>query len=135
MKRIDPLHIIAALPFIGVVILIGFLVWRATQPPRLTYESLSVRNVTPVSAEVVATTVRRPIEGCTNGIQADLKAKGVVARLPVPLRAQTPGRTSYALVLPSLRSGPYEVKVRESFICPGKVQTVESPWIAFEVTP
>lgn len=133
MKRLDPLHIIAALPFIGVVILIGFLVWRATQPPRLVYESLSVQHVTPASAEVVAVTKRRPSEGCTNGIQADLRSNGVLARLPVPLRTQAANVSRYALVLPNLRSGQYEVKVRETFNCGNGARPVETPWLRMTV--
>lgn len=133
MKKLDPLYLFSGLAFVGVVIVVASLLFKALQPPRLVYDSLSVRNVTPSSAEVVAQTTRRGSYGCTNGIQAELRADGVTARLPVPLRAQTPGMTSYALVLPDLRPGAYEVKVRESFICRDSFDTVETPWIVMEV--
>lgn len=117
----------------GIIALGAFFAARASAPPRLVYESVAVKNITPVSAEVLSETRRRSTEGCTNGIQADLRANGVIARLPVPLRAQTPGMSSYALVLPNLTAGEYEVKVRESFICRGTVRTVETPWLTFRV--
>ena len=132
--KFDPLIAIAGAALLGVVILAGLFVGRALEPARLEWQSVAIQNVTSVSAEFVANTRRRPIEGCTNGIQADLRTPdGVIARLPVPLRAQTPDMSSYALVLPDLQAGRYETKVRESFICKNTFETIESPWVAFEV--
>lgn len=133
--RVDPLHLFSGIAFVGVLMVLIALLWRSLQPPPLTYDSLSIRNVTTESAEVVARTTRRASNGCTNGIQADLRSEGIVTRLPVPLRAQTRGITSYALVLPSLRAGVYEIKLRESFICQDSLDTIETPWMALEVRP
>lgn len=134
-RRVDPLHLFSGIAFVGVLMVVVGILYRSFQPPQLAYDSLAIRNVTPDRAEVVARTTRRPSYGCTNGIQADLRAAGIVTRLPVPLRAQTSGITSYALVLPSLRPGAYEVKLRESFICRDSFDTVETPWMAMEVEP
>lgn len=118
------------------LVALGFFVFRdALQPPPIVFNSLAVEDVTPYSANVVASVTREPLpQGCTNNFQADVRSNGDVPdRLPVPLRTQdSAGRSHYALVLPNL-VGQHEIQVRETFFCAGRLRVIETPWVRMDI--
>lgn len=113
------------------MLLAGVLLWQSTRPPPMEFASVSVTEVTAKSAIVLAR-VDRKAHDCSNGLQSDLRHGGIVTRLPPPVRSEKDGATEYALSLPDLMPGPYEVQVREVFFCPS-VRTAETPWLALVV--
>lgn len=117
----------------ALVVLAGAVLYPTVSPPILAFTSFEVVDAPPV---VIAGAKRRPADGCTNGPQAEIRdRKGVVTRLPVPARSVSGNTSIYPLVIPAgLASGRYAVKVRESFLCPGRdPQIIESPWLPLEV--
>jgi hypothetical protein len=111
--------------------LVGVMAWKELRPAPITFESVAVHGVTPTEAKVTAS-VRRTPNDCTTGLQADMRQGGVVTRLPPPVRLEANGATEYALALPDLSPGAYEVQVRELFFCPG-LRVAQTPWLALTV--
>lgn len=76
---------------------------------------------------------RRDTSGCTNNIQADMRAAGVLTRLDAPVRTLAEdGRARYVVALPrDLLPGRYDVRLREVFNCGGRPIMVEAPWLTF----
>lgn len=108
--------------------------WRYNEPDRIEWVSVSTPIVTADKLSISAEARRRPIDGCTNGPQIELK-KGIEdVRLPVPTRTIRGTISLYEtdLIRP-LSPGKYTIKLRESVICPGLTQVKESPAIEFVV--
>lgn len=134
-------------PHTGVLLLIALglslaglaavVVSDAMRPPSLVWTAVIVAN-SPVSdgrLVVDAETKRRPTEGCTNGVQADIRRGDAITRLAAPERSlKADGEARYEVSLPDdIAVGAYSVRLRETFNCGGKPEQVESAWVAFEV--
>lgn len=108
--------------------------WKASEPSKVEWVSVSVPVVELEKLTIRAEARRRPIEGCTNGPQMELKRGVEVIRLPVPTRTIVGTISTYETVLVEpLQPGKYTIKLRESVICPGLTEVAESPGIEFEV--
>lgn len=122
----------------GLLLIGGFLTARAMEPPRLQWEALRVVNAPVAERKLIieAETMRRDSTECTNGVQADMRDRaGVVTRLPAPVRELQPnGDARYEVALPEdVLPGFYGVRLRESFYCDGRPDTVVAPWLEFQV--
>lgn len=123
---------------LAVAALITIIVHRFTAPPMMTFDAISTQTK-PASAAspfiVKARTPRRDAEGCTNGIQIEVKdARGELTKLQIPPRTIDGDLSTYSLIIPeSLQSGRYALKLRESFYCGGAPEIVEAPWVFIEV--
>lgn len=116
------------------IVLAGVLGWKTFEPPKLEWVSVSSPLVEPTKLTISAETRRRPIDGCTNGPQIELRRLGEEVRLPIPTRTIRANVSTYETVLVDpLRAGRYTIKLRESVICPGLTQVIESPGIEFVV--
>lgn len=114
--------------------LAGSVAWRSFEPDRIEWLSVSAPVVEDDKLTVTAEVMRRPIEGCTNGPQIDLRRSGEVVRLPVPARTIRGSVSVYEAELPRpLGEGRYSVRLRESVICSGLTQVRESPTVEFWV--
>lgn len=133
MPRITYHAVINVSIVLAFMLLAGVLLWQGSRPPPIAFDAVSVTDVTSTSAIVRARVDRKPHK-CSNGLQSDLRHAGIVTRLPPPVRSEKDGSTEYALTLPDLVAGPYEVQVRELFFCPS-LRTAETPWLALVVDP
>lgn len=114
--------------------LAGALGWKLFEPPRIEWVSVSSPVVESTKLTISAETKRRPIEGCSNGPQIDLRKGLEVVRLPVPTRTIRGTISTYETVLVEpLVPGRYTIRLRESVICPGLTEVAESPGIEFVV--
>jgi len=133
-----PAETMLALAFVGVLIMAGFILTRAFEPPRLTWVALRVVNAPVADRKLIvqAETKRRDSVQCTNGVQADMRSfSGTITRLPAPVRAlQQNGDARYELELPeNITAGTYGVRLRESFYCSGSPDSAVAPWLEFQV--
>lgn len=114
---------------VSFLLLAAALAFRTFEPPKAEWVSVSspaiVGNQIIISAEVR----RKPIDGCTNGPQMELRRDGAVVRLPVPTRVIRGNLSTYTSELVMPVQGKYAVRLRESFICPTGTQVIESAWI------
>lgn len=123
---------------LAVVVTAVALAVAATRPPSLVWESIDVLPDPVRDGQVVIAAVARRAqnEGCTNGIQAEMRTPGAsVVRLDPPVReAAADGTSIYTVDLPKATApGSYQVRLRETFNCGGRPEAVESPWLTFGV--
>lgn len=122
---------------VGLFVIGGFMVYRAVQPPPISFEAVSVENSAKAGGTLyVSATVRRADQaGCTNGVQIDARDSiGGTVRYPVPARTIRHNTSRYAIVVPSgTYPGPYWMKIRETSYCSGGPKIAETPWVPFEV--
>ena len=124
--------------FIGVLGLGGLILFRTLSQP-VSFESIEVKN-SPRAGDLLiveATVKREPIDGCTNGVQIDVRDQnGVEARYPIPTRQVAGVFTRYAIVVPEVANvGDHQLRVRETVYCGWWPKTAETPWITFTVAP
>ena len=118
----------------SVLILVGVITWHVFQPQKMEWVSVSSPSVEPEKLTISAETRRRPMADCTNGPEMDLRKDGELVRLPVPTRTIRGNISTYETVLVEpLAPGRYAIRLRESFLCPGLTQVIESPAIEFDV--
>lgn len=122
---------------VGILVIGGFMVYRALQPPPIVFVGIDVVN-SPRAGELlmVEAEVKREAEtGCTNGVQVDaMDRAGVMTRYPIPTRTISGGSSRYAIVVPETTlPGSYRLKIRETIYCGGGPKISETPWVAFEV--
>lgn len=114
---------------LGLIVMAAVIVVRATHPPLLTWDALSVVDASASSVTVAAKTDRTASARCTNGVQADLRSGASVTRLPAPQRTTINGASVYKVELPDVRPGSYEIQLREVFNCPGMgPKGYSAPW-------
>lgn len=138
LPRVDGLWVLAASSLLGVVFVVGLFAYSYLAAPPLKLESLYVEDaVAGQSFAIRADAIRKPYEGCTNGVQIELvSATGSTIRLPVPAREINGDVTVYLVELPKeTEPGHYGVKVRESFNCGSAPKVEESPWQRMTVLP
>lgn len=129
--RVDPLWLVAGLAFVGVAGVVGMVAYEHLSSAPLKLEAIYVGDA--IAGETVAIradAIRRPYDGCTNGVQIELKSvSGSIIRLPVPAREIAGNVTEYLVEVPKeTAAGNYGVKVRETFNCGSAPKVVESPW-------
>lgn len=133
IPRIRVIETMLVLSFLSLLILAAVVLAPIFMPAPLRFTAFQIVDNPPA---VIATTMRRNVDGCTNGPQADLMdSKGVLTRLPVPARSVSGNTSIYPLVIPvGLPRGKYAVQVRENFLCAGRdPQIIESPWLPLVV--
>lgn len=117
----------------GLAILAVVLTAERLKPSPVEFTSFLVIDNPPV---MIAQAKRRNIDGCANGIQAEIRDNGdSVTRLPVPARTISGSFSRYPLVIPdSVPRGAYQVHIRETVNCPGEtLKTIETPWLPLEI--
>lgn len=129
--RVDPLWATAGLALAGVAVVVGVLGYERLSGPPLTLSAVYVSEAFPgQSFAIRAEAIRKPSEGCTNGVQVELRSvSNSIIRLPVPAREIDGDVTEYIVELPKETTpGNYGVKVRETFNCGGSPKVEETPW-------
>lgn len=114
---------------VSFLLLAVVLAFRTFEPPKMKWVSVSSPAIVGRQLTISAETHRRPIDGCTNGPQMDLRRDGAIVRLPVPTRVIRGNLSTYTSELVTPLKGKYAVRLRESFICPTGTQVIESAWI------
>lgn len=131
--RLDIGWLLLWLSVAGLVALAIFLLARAFEPPRVEWKSLRVDTVYGSTLTIDAETIRRSTDGCSTGVQADLRSGGSITRLSAPVRTLSGDHSRYDLVLPVLPEGLHQVQLREIANCGGEPEVNETPWISFWV--
>lgn len=129
--RLDPLWATAGLALVGVAVVVGVLGYERLSGPPLKLSAVYVGEARPgESFAIRAEAIRGDSEGCTNGVQVELRSvSNSIIRLPVPAREIDGDVTEYLVELPKeTQPGNYGVKVRESFNCGGSPKVEETPW-------
>lgn len=105
---------------------------EAMRRPPVRFEAVTIYQ-SDAAQVVVAAEITRDDQGCTNGMQADLRHKDTVTRLPSPQRTENSvGQAFYRVTLPNVLPGSYQIQIRELSFCPD-VRVSEAPWLTFEV--
>lgn len=127
--RITTLRVIQLGVIASFLLLAAALAFRTFEPPKMEWVSVSSPAIVGTQITISAETHRRPIDGCTNGPQMDLRQGKAVVRLPVPTRVIQGNVSTYTSELVTPVRGKYAIRLRESFICPTGTQVIESAWI------
>ena len=126
-------EVLLSLAVAGMIILGVFLIMERLKPAAVEFSSFLVIDYPPV---LIAEAHRRNVDGCSNGIQADIRDNsGSITRLPVPARTIAGSFSRYPLVIPDgVPAGAYQVHIREIVACPGEtLQTIDTPWLPLEI--
>ena len=130
--RVDPLWATAGLALVGVAVVVGVLGYERLSGPPLRLSAVYVgEGRAGESFAIRAEAIRGESDGCTNGVQVELRSSvsNSIIRLPIPAREIDGDVTEYLVELPKeTQPGNYGVKVRESFNCGGSPKVEETPW-------
>lgn len=117
----------------GLFVLAVVLIAERLKPPPVVFSAYVVTDSPPM---MIAEAKRRNIDGCSNGIQAEIRDhSGSVTRLPVPARTISGAFSRYPLVIPAdVPRGSYQVHIRETVLCSGEaLETIDTPWLPLKV--
>lgn len=140
IPRFNAMEIMLGLSAAGLFVLAVVMTADRMKPPPMIFEAVSIVNSPIAKGEllyVVAETRRRDLDGCTNGVQVDVRdLGGAITRLPVPSREIDGNVSRYDLVVPAtVAPGSYGVRIRETWYCGERPRVVETPWLSMTVLP
>jgi hypothetical protein len=140
MSRIPKISLIEwmlGLSVVGLAALMVILAAERLSPPAVRFVGLEVLNPVVRTGDVMrirAEIIRRPVTGCTNGVQAEaLDGSAQIIRLPVPTREIAGKESRYSVDLVDIAPGRYRLMIRETTYCGGAPDISESNWTVFEV--